>query len=69
MLLIFLVELALGWVTVEEIFLTNRSVPFGLAIFWPLTLFLAVGIYEELLSRGYHFKNLAEGPQLQSLGP
>ncbi len=68
MLLIFLVELALGWVTVEEIFLTNRSVPFGLAIFWPLTLFLAVGIYEELLSRGYHFKNLAEGLSFSPMG-
>ena len=68
MLLIFLVELALGWVTVEEIFLTNKSVPFGLAILWPLTLFLAVGIYEELLSRGYHFKNLAEGLSFSPLG-
>jgi len=68
MLLIFLVELALGWVTVEEIFLTNRSVPFGLAIFWPLTQFLAVGIYEELVSRGYHFKNLAEGLSFSPLG-
>ncbi|MDE0200144.1 MAG: CPBP family intramembrane metalloprotease [Caldilineaceae bacterium] len=68
MLLIFLAELALGWVTVKEIFLTNRSVPFGLAIFWPLTLFLAVGIYEELLSRGYYFKNLAEGLSFSPLG-
>ena len=68
MLLVFLVELALGWVTVEEIFLTNRSVPFGLAIFWPLTLYLAVGIYEELVSRGYHFKNLAEGLSFSPLG-
>ncbi|MCY4079380.1 MAG: type II CAAX endopeptidase family protein [Caldilineaceae bacterium] len=68
MLLVFLVELALGWATVEEIFLTNRSVPFGLAIFWPLTLYLAVGIYEELVSRGYHFKNLAEGLSFSPLG-
>ncbi|MYH60514.1 MAG: CPBP family intramembrane metalloprotease [Caldilineaceae bacterium SB0675_bin_29] len=68
MLLIFLVELALGWVTVEELLATNRSVPFALAILWPLTQFLAVGIYEELVSRGYHFKNLAEGLSFSPLG-
>ena len=68
MLLIFLVELALGWVTVAEILSTNRSVPFGLAILWPLTQFLAVGIYEELVSRGYHFKNIAEGLSFSPVG-
>lgn len=68
MLHVFLVELALGWVTVEEILSTNRSVPFGLAIFWPLIQFLAVGIYEELVSRGYHFKNIAEGLSFSPVG-
>ena len=68
MLLIFLVELALGWITVEEILSTNRAVPFGLAILWPLTQFLAVGIYEELVSRGYHFKNIAEGLSFSPVG-
>ena len=61
MLLIFLVELGLGWITVEAILFTSLSIPFGLAILWPLTLFLLVGIYEELISRGYLLKNLAEG--------
>jgi len=68
MLLIFLVELALGWVTVEDFLITNRPVPFGLAIIWPLTLYFAVGIYEELVSRGYHFKNIAEGLNFVPLG-
>ena len=68
MLLIFLVELTLGWVTVEELLSTNRSVPFALAIFWPLIQFLAVGIYEELVSRGYHFKNIAEGLSFSPVG-
>ncbi len=68
MLLIFLVELALGWVTVQELLSTNRSVPFGLAILWPLTQFLAVGIYEELVSRGYLFKNIAEGLSFSPVG-
>ena len=69
MLLIFLVELALGWITVEGILSSSRPVPFGLAIFWPLTQFLLVGIYEELLFRGYHLKNLAEGLSFSPLGP
>ncbi len=68
MLLIFLVELALGWITVEAILFTSLSIPFGLAILWPLTLFLLVGIYEELLSRGYQLKNLAESLSLSPLG-
>ena len=68
MLLIFLVELALGWITVETILFTSLSIPFGLAILWPLTLFLLVGIYEELLSRGYQLKNMAEGLSLSPLG-
>ena len=68
MLLIFLVELTMGWVTVEELLSTNRSVPFALAIFWPLIQFLAVGIYEELVSRGYHFKNIAEGLSFSPVG-
>ena len=68
MLIIFLVELALGWVTVEGILFTSQSMPFALAILWPLTLFLLVGIYEELLSRGYQLKNMAEGLNFRSLG-
>lgn len=68
MLLIFLVELALGWITVEATLITNRSIPFGLAILWPLAQFLFVGIYEELVSRGYQLKNMAEGLSFSSLG-
>lgn len=68
MLLIFLVELALGWITVEDFLSTSLSIPFGLAILWPLTLFLLVGIYEELLTRGYQLKNLAEGLNFGPLG-
>lgn len=68
MLLIFLVELALDWVTVEEILFTSRKVPFSLAVFYPLTLYLAVGIYEELVSRGYQLKNMAEGLSFSPVG-
>ena len=68
MLLIFLVELALGWITIEDVFYTRLPYPFWMALVSPLTLFLLVGIYEELMVRGYVMKNLAEGLSLKPLG-
>ena len=68
MLLIFLVELALGWITIEDVFYTRLPYPFWMALVSPLTLFLLVGIYEELLVRGYVLKNLAEGLSFHPLG-
>lgn len=70
MALIFLVELAAGWVTVTGTFHT----PTAAALFWPAILFglwhfIAVGISEEVVSRGYLLRNLAEGlnlPQISS---
>ncbi len=61
MALIFLFELAVGWVTIEATFFTNGDDPFLVAFLWPVILFLGVGIYEEMLSRGYHLLNFAEG--------
>ena len=61
MFLIFLIELALGWITIEGAFVTSLPLPFGVAFLAFLVLFASVGFYEELMSRGYHFKNLAEG--------
>lgn len=57
---IFLVELGMGWVSVTGSFET-RGAPFWIAILGPVVLFLCVGIYEELLSRGYQIKNISEG--------
>ena len=68
MLLIFLVELALGWITIEKGFYNRLPYPFWVALFSPLTLFLLVGIYEELMVRGYIMKNLAEGLSIHPLG-
>lgn len=67
MSLIFLVEWAAGWITISDTFRTaSPERPFALAILSALIGFLAVGIYEELLFRGYYLKNMAEG--LRPLG-
>lgn len=67
---IFLTELALGWVTVTGSFRSPASgAPFALTILLPLVAFLFVGIYEELFSRGYQLRNMAEGFNYPLLGP
>jgi membrane protease YdiL (CAAX protease family) len=70
MLLIFLVELAAGWVTVSGTFVTrNPDVVFPVAILPAIVTFLAVGFYEELFSRGYQLRNMAEGLNWKAIGP
>ncbi len=70
MLLIFLVELAAGWVTVTGTLVTRQpQAGFLSAILLPLVIFLAVGFYEELFSRGYQLQNLAEGLTWKVIGP
>jgi hypothetical protein len=65
----FLVEWLAGWVVVTGTFVTQfPDLGFGLALIFPLFLFLTVGFYEELFSRGYQLKNLAEGLQGEMLG-
>lgn len=61
MAVIFSIELVFGWVTIEDTFFTSSGEPFLQAFIWPLLLFLGVGIYEEMFSRGYQLLNLAEG--------
>jgi len=62
MTLIFVTEFALGWIIVTNyLHTTLRNATFGIAIWQPIFLFVAVGINEELLSRGYQLRNLAEG--------
>ncbi|MEA4909740.1 MAG: type II CAAX endopeptidase family protein [Anaerolineaceae bacterium] len=68
MVLIFATELALGWIRVTG----TLSSPDG-AAFWPSILqglfgFICVAIYEELFSRGYLLRNLAEGLRLPAWG-
>jgi uncharacterized protein len=67
---IFLLELSAGWIEVTGTFETPAgSGSFLPAILAPAILFLCVGIYEELVSRGYQLTNLAEGLNYPSLGP
>lgn len=67
---VFLLEWALGWVSVTGLFQAGSSgVPFLPGLLLALASFVAVGIYEELLSRGYQLRNLAEGLNWRFLGP
>jgi uncharacterized protein len=67
---IFLTELAAGWVTVSGAFETTREGdPFFPVILAPLVGWLLLGIYEELVFRGYQLTNMAEGLNFRRLGP
>jgi len=60
--LIFSLESAFGWLRVDGFAWQQQSAAAVLQGFslW-LVLFIAVGFYEELFSRGYQLQNLAEG--------
>jgi membrane protease YdiL (CAAX protease family) len=66
---IFLVQLAAGWATVTGSFAGADGVAFLPAILAPAALFVSVGFYEELVSRGYQLTNLAEGLNGTVVGP
>jgi hypothetical protein len=61
------VEWAAGWLVVEGTLRAGPDAAFAPALAGTLALFLAVGVYEELLARGLLLTNLAEG--LEPLGP
>lgn len=69
---VFGLELAAGLITVSGTFVTESTFGLTAPSFWPalaatLAMFLAVGVGEEVVFRGYLFTNLAEG--LNGLGP
>jgi len=66
---VFLVELALGWVEIADTFQAGAAYPFILAVGASLIVFIFVGIKEEVLSRGYHLLNMAEGLNFPGLSP
>lgn len=62
---IFLLELALGWLTIEGFaWQTESSARLWQDVLNVVLLFVLVGWTEELLSRGYHLQNLVEGLNL-----
>ena len=66
---IFLVELAAGWVTVSGFFRGISPGGFIGQIVLALIFFICVGIYEEMLARGYQLRNLAEGFNWPKMNP
>jgi membrane protease YdiL (CAAX protease family) len=66
---IFVIELGAGWLTIEGTFVGAEGQSFAIALTGPLVTFVAVGFYEELLFRGYHLRNLAEGLCVPHIGP
>lgn len=69
MTFVFVVEYVAGWVEVRERFAVDLAdTPFAIAILGPLAVFVVVGITEELLSRGYQLRNLAEGLNMRWWG-
>lgn len=62
MAIVFLVEWAAGWITVTgTLSAPETGTPFVAGFFLYLLNFIAVGIFEELFSRGYQLKNMSEG--------
>jgi uncharacterized protein len=68
--LIFLVQWSAGWISINGTFVTrDAQAGFPAAILVPLITFIAVGLQEELFSRGYQLKNMAEGFQGPRITP
>jgi|AGTN01.3.fsa_nt_gi CAAX amino terminal protease family. len=61
MTLIFAVEVGAGWLVVTGSFAVPTGSSFVTSVIGLLVMFIGVGVQEELFSRGYHLKNIAEG--------
>ena len=67
---IFIIELALGWIHLSGSFVVSSpGISFLQGLIQSILLFVCVGIYEELYSRGYQLHNLAEGFNLPIIKP
>ena len=67
---VFLIELAAGWVMISDTLHTaNSEQSFILKFIVFVILFVCVGFSEELMYRGYHLTNIAEGFNIKAIGP
>ncbi|HUU96047.1 MAG TPA: CPBP family intramembrane glutamic endopeptidase [Phycisphaerae bacterium] len=67
---VFLVHLAAGWITITGWCVPGRPGHAFISGFARmLFVFVIVGLTEELLSRGYHLRNMAEGLCCRLIGP
>lgn len=65
MVLVFLTEALLGWIDITGTLAMNvTGVSMALAFSFTVMKVLCVGVYEELVSRGYLLRNLADGTNL-----
>lgn len=66
---IFVIELLFGWITITDTFyVVEPNTSFLAAYMLPIIVFLSVGFYEELWSRGYQLTNMAEGFNSRKIG-
>ena len=67
---VFLIELSAGWLTISDFFHTaDNEQSFILKFIFFEILFIVVGSSEELMYRGYHLTNIAEGFNIKAIGP
>jgi uncharacterized protein len=69
MALVFVVELAAGWIEITGYTANAGSEGFAVWIITALLFFISVGIYEEMLFRGYYLRNIAEGLEGHLINP
>lgn len=68
--LVFIVERSLGWISISgTVHSLHSQSTFIVPLLVFLFFFISQGMSEELMSRGYLIKNLAEGFNLKILGP
>jgi uncharacterized protein len=66
---VFLLEWSLGWVRITGFFRSGSRLPFAVALLGPLAAFIAAGLSEELVTRGYLLRNLSESLRIGPVGP
>ncbi len=66
---VFLIELAAGWITISDtLYTVNNGQSFILTFSVFVILFICAGFSEELMYRGYHLTNFAEGFNSKAIG-